>query len=44
LLAEISTFWLIIREVFFESGSTEATKIKKKYGKFLSINSALFEH
>jgi hypothetical protein len=29
LLAEISTFLEIIRDLFFESGSTEATKIKQ---------------
>jgi hypothetical protein len=28
LLAKISTFLVIIRDLFFESGSTEATKIK----------------
>jgi hypothetical protein len=33
-LQKFQHFWMIIREVFFESGSTEATKIKKKYGKF----------
>ena len=29
MLAEISTFLEIIRDLFFESGSTEATKIKQ---------------
>ena len=29
MLAEISTFWMIIRNLFLESGSTEATKIQK---------------
>ena len=29
MLAEISTYWMIIRDLFFESQSTEATKIQK---------------
>ena len=29
MLVEISIFWMIIRDLFFESGSTEATKIKQ---------------
>ena len=48
-LQKFEHFWMIIRDLFFESGSTEATKIKKNTAKvchiyFLSNNSALFEH
>ena len=48
-LQKFRHFWMIIRDLFFESGSTEATKIKKNTAKlchlyFWSNNSALFEH
>jgi hypothetical protein len=49
-LQKFQHFWMIIRDIFFESGSTEATKIKIKntakvcHLYFWSNNSALFEH
>ena len=48
-LQKFRHFWMIIRDLFFKSGSTEATKIKKSSAKvchlyFWSNNSALFEH
>jgi hypothetical protein len=48
-LQKFQHFWMIIRDLFFESESTEATKIKKNTAKvchlyFWSNNSALFEH
>ena len=48
-LQKIRHFWVIIIDLFFESGSNEATKIKKNTAKvchlyFWSNNSALFEH
>jgi hypothetical protein len=48
-LQKFQHFWMIIHDLFFESGSTEATKIKKNTAKvchlyFWSNNSALFEH
>ena len=48
-LQKFQHIWMIIRDLFFESGSTEATKIKKNTAKvchlyFWSNNSALFEH
>jgi hypothetical protein len=48
-LQKFQYFWMIIRDLFFVSGSTEATKIKKNTAKvchlyFWSNNSALFEH
>jgi hypothetical protein len=48
-LQKFRHFWMIIRDLFFESGSTEATKILKNTAKvchlyFWSNNSALFEH
>ena len=32
-LQKFQHFWMIIRDVFFESGSTEATKIKENTAK-----------
>jgi hypothetical protein len=48
-LQKFQHFWMIIRDLFFESGSIEATKIKINTAKvchlyFWSNNSALFEH
>ena len=48
-LQKFRHFWMIIRDLVFESGSTEATKIKKNTAKvchlyFWSNNSALFEY
>ena len=48
-LQKFRHFWMIIRDIFFVSGSTEATKKKKNIAKvchlyFWSNNTALFEH
>ena len=36
-LQKFQHFWMIIRDLFFESGSTEAAKIKKKHCKGMSF-------
>ena len=35
-LQKFQHFWMIIRDVFFESGSTEATKILQRYVIYIS--------
>ena len=37
-LQKFRHFWMIIRDLFFKSGSTEATKIKNKYCKGIYIS------
>ena len=48
-LQKFQKFWMIIRDLFFKSGSTDSTKIQTNTAKvchlhFWSNNSALFEH
>jgi hypothetical protein len=43
-LQKFRHFWMIIRDLFFESGSTEATQINKILQRYVIYISALFEH